>query len=210
MDAAELLEIVRRDLDPVTLAIVEGKLADANRLSIIRDAFMEGRDALAVKMIRDLDEYRVMRLLPISAELRHQTNGYTTGALGVEPGGSFQITSRPQMPFRPSHLLLSRQSAKQCTIHDIRVGTHSMFVQAGNVPGDIFAADIPAVREEVDEKGRTRVLDISARGGDLAIRIDIPLMQPGTDIAMVLTNTSDEHLPRFEGAWLGALHASYG
>jgi hypothetical protein len=102
----QVMAVVRKDLDPATVAIVEDLLHNGERLLVIRDAFLEERDALAVKMIRDLDPNRNMSLLPISVDLRNRPYSQPEG---VVTNQAFQITARPQRcPFRPRYLLLRR------------------------------------------------------------------------------------------------------
>jgi hypothetical protein len=51
----QTIAILQQKLDPSTLKVVRAALDDSDRLSVIRDAFLEGRDREAIQMIRDLD-----------------------------------------------------------------------------------------------------------------------------------------------------------
>lgn len=201
MDTAELLEIVRRDLDPTTLAIVEAKLADAGRLSIIRDAFMEGKDALAVKMIRDLDPCRDVEMLPLSAVFYQ----------GLQPGEVTQITARPQRcPFRPRQLWIARDVASRIAIHDIKIGNRSQFAQSGDVPGDVFAVDMPVIEPEYvpneDDPNRplTKLVELRVRGSDRMLTFHAEECQTAMDLVVVIANISDTPIHRFGAVILGA------
>ena len=214
----ELLQILARDLDPATLEIVRAKLYDAHRLSVIRDAFMEGKDALAVKMIRDLDDMRLMDLLPLCSDfvanprLRVMTGGYADPE-GLLPMQSAQISARPQIPFRGTNLVIERAHAERVMVNAVQIGNESQFVQAGDVPGEIFAVDVPlgelarAAEAELAPDGREVVwaMKLSARErGRLLIPFDMPETQVGMAITITITNMSDQPLPRFGAAMIGA------
>lgn len=214
----QVMAVVRKDLDPATAAIVEDLLHNGERLLVIRDAFMEERDALAVKMIRDLDPNRYMALLPISVDMRNQTY---SGAGGLMPGAACQITARPQRaPFRPRYLILSRETAEALDINDIRVGNRSQTEQAGDVPGEMFAVDMPegslAALDAMDTSHLTHggvpidptpiyTLTINAKAVErLPLPIDFEPVQLAMDLTVIATNISDKPLARFRGAFIGA------
>lgn len=212
---ARVMEIVRKDLDPQTLGIVEEMLRDGDRLAIIRDAFMEGKDAHAVKMIRDLDPMRRMELLPITCDLRGRDGGYggyRTGPMGVEPGASFQIIARPQREhFRPRYLILARETAMACDLCDIKVGNRSQFSQSGDIPGEMFAVDVPEAvldaadtAQEPDATSPIYTLHIGARAVErLPLPIDFEVVREMMDLTIIARNISDRPLARFRGAFIG-------
>ena len=196
VDVAKILEVVRRDLDPQTLAIVEQMIHDGHRLTVIRDAFMEEKDALAVKMIRDLDPMRQMEILPFSDH-----------AL-ILPTQSAQITSRPQRRlFRPRYLILAKATAMAIDVLDIKVGNRSQFSQSGAVPGEMFAVDAPeAAFEATPDAAEDTVytLRINVRGVErLPLPIDFEAVQMAMDLVVTVTNISDAPI-RFRGAFIGA------
>lgn len=196
VDIAKLLEVVRRDLDPQTLAIVEEMIHDGHRLTVIRDAFMEEKDALAVKMIRDLDPMRRMEILPFSSDNL------------IPPAMSAQITSRPQRSlFCPRYLILAKATAMAIDVLDIKVGNRSQFGQSGSVPGEIFAVDTPeaAFHSAPDaDEGVVYTLHINARGVErLPLPIDFEPVQTAMDLVVIVTNISDAPI-RFRGAFIGA------
>jgi hypothetical protein len=201
-DISKILEVVRRDLDPQTLAIVEELIHDGHRLTVIRDAFMEEKDALAVKMIRDLDPMRNMSLLPFSSTFREV----------IQPTRSFLIIGRPQRsPFRPRYLILARETAMSVDINDIKVGNRSQFEQTGDVPGEMFAVDVPegmleaAPVDPVTHTTPVYTLRINARGVErLPLPIDFETVQPSQDLVVVGTNITDKPLTNFRGAFIGA------
>jgi hypothetical protein len=213
----QVMAVVRKDLDPATVAIVEDLLHNGERLLVIRDAFLEERDALAVKMIRDLDPNRNMSLLPISVDLRNRPYSQPEG---VVTNQAFQITARPQRwPFRPRYLLLARETAEAIDINDIRVGNRSQTEQAGDVPGEMFAVDMPeaslAALDVMDtshyaasgmptDPTRIYTLTINAKALErLPLPIDFEPVQSGMQLVIMATNVSDKPLARFRGAFIG-------
>jgi hypothetical protein len=212
VNLADVLAVIRRDLDPATREIVEAMVYDAHRLTVIRDAFMEGRDALAVKMIRDLDPLRKMERLPLSADLRNRRDG---GPDGVYPGGSGRIIARPQTSvFRPRLLILARATAEAVDINDIQVGLRSQFAQAGDVPGEMFAIDMPEGTLDLldglavngpDGLDPIYTLHVNARGVErLLLPLDFEPAELAMDVSITFTNISERPLARFRGAFIGA------
>jgi hypothetical protein len=196
VDIHKILEVVRRDLDPQTLAIVEQMIHDGHRLTVIRDAFMEEKDALAVKMIRDLDPMRQMEILPFSSDNL------------IPPAMSAQITARPQRNlFRPRYLILAKATAMAIDVIDIRVGNRSQFGQSGSVPGEMFAVDAPEAAFHSApgaDEGIVYTLHINARGVErLPLPIDFETVQLSMDLVVVITNISDAPI-RFRGAFIGS------
>lgn len=183
----EVLDIIAMTVDETTLAIVRDALADSHRMTIIRDAFLAGRDHEAV----NLDPRGLYKLLPTSS-----------GAALIEPTMSAQITATPQTAFRATRLMVSRRS-RDFMIADIRVGTQYQFVQAGEVPADIFAGNLddlePALfGEMVDGLYTIRVPDHAIP------LMGLPISCPESDKAIVITVTNIGVQPAsFDAAWLG-------
>ncbi len=187
----EVLAIVRASLDPTTAALIADALGDADRLSVIRDLFLAGRDLEAVKELRDIDPVGIRRLLPVSASIQ------------ILPLQSAQITARPQMPFTATHLFVSRACAPVFMINDIVVGRRSQFVQAGDVPADMFAVDMPVISTDApDEHGFVTWSVSKIAETWMTPPMDLPEVMPGMDIMMVVTNVGDVPIS-FSGAWHG-------
>jgi hypothetical protein len=194
---AQVLEIVRAKLDGATAEIVRAALQDADRLTVIRDAFLEGRDALAVKMIRDLDPAAGVRaLLPTS-----------TGQNFVFHGGSALITARPQLPFTPLTLLVSRECARFFDINDVRIGMRSVFVQSGEVPADVFEVEAPVFNLEPNEHGFAMLNVAQGVNTMMPLRLDLGEVQPATDMVLIVTNNrgQDPEGMQFRAAWYGTV-----
>jgi hypothetical protein len=205
----DVLAVIRKDLDPATLAIVEEMIHDGHRLTVIRDAFAEEKDALAVKMIRDLDPMRKMELLPISCDLRNRQG---SGPEGVAPGGYGQIIARPQRgQFRPRYLVLAKATAEALDIADIHIGNRSQFLQSGEIPGEMFAVDVPeasldmlATAEGPNARDPVYTLHIGARAVErLPLPINFEIVGFTMDLVVTFANISDRPLARFRGAFVG-------
>ena len=189
----EVLAIVAKHLDAETLEIVRSALATDDRMLVIRDAFLEGRDHEAVHLIRELDPtVAFWHLLPCSANVP------------ILPTQSAQITARPQLgPFAPRYLLVSRNCGAQFMINDIRVGNRSEFLQAGDVPADVFMVDAPSLEALFNEEKGWFTVTIDRTGSALlGVRLDIAEVQASQDFQLIVTNISDQTLP-FSAAWLG-------
>jgi hypothetical protein len=195
----QVLAIVAKHLDDTTLEIVKSALASDERMAIIRDAFIEGRDHEAVHMIRELDPIGFRRLLPASA-----------GPTPIPAHTSAQIICHPQIaPFKVTHLLVSRTCAEFFNINDLRVGNRSQFVQSGDVPADLFEVDAPIIESSaLDdlEPGETITIKIDKIIGRLGLALDLESVEVAMDLVLVVTNIDDlPHL--FRAAWLGEIKA---
>lgn len=192
----QILQIVREKMDPATAEIIAAAFHDAHRLTVIRDAFMEEKDALAVKMIRDLDpnEQGFRRLLP----------AMSSGTL-IHPGQSAQITARPQCDkFTVISLLVARSCAEAFMINDLRVGNRSQQMQAGDVPAEIFAIDAPLIENlpEPDADGFITIKINKPASDRSLLELDFDLCLTAMDLVLIVTNTSST--PReFRAAWYG-------
>jgi hypothetical protein len=194
----QVLAIVSKHLDDTTLEIVKSALSSDERMLVIRDAFLQGRDYEAVHMIRDLDPIGLRYLLPVSARDP------------ISSRMSAQITCRPQMaPFQVTHLLVSRTCAEFFNVVDIKVGNRSQFVQSGDVPADLFEVDAPILESSaLDdlEPGEMITFKIGKSVGRLGLALDLELAQMSMDLVLTVTNIDD--LPHtFRAAWLGEIKA---
>ena len=197
---AAALALVKEHLGATAVRELEIKLEDADRIKVIRDAFIEGRDRDAVTLMRDLVKWGDLhegnfRFLPTSV-----------GIL-IQPGESAQITARPQgYAFSALALLVSEQS-RGFLINDIRVGNRSQFVQSGDIPADVLTP-IPAsldvrftTNTDEDEKRIEVVLraDVLSRA---IVPIDCDICLTSQDIVLVVTNPTVEPL-LWRAVWLG-------
>jgi hypothetical protein len=71
--------------------------------------------------------------------------GFDSGAL-IAGGTSLNITSRPQILFRPERLLVPSDIAGDFTIDDVKVGNKSQLVASGSIPARVFQEDAVGVR----------------------------------------------------------------
>jgi hypothetical protein len=196
MSRQEVLDIIRRKLDPASAAILESALADSDRMTVIRDAFLEGRDHDAVMLLRELDPIGIRTLIGISS----LDNLY--------PTQSAQIAIRPQLPFLGTRLLVSQACAAAFVIMEIRVGTRSMLPASGDLAADLFAVDaVPAeVEKLVDDpdNGLVTIKIAQSVESRIGIPIDMPLCMPGQQITLAITNISVTPI-QFRGALLGTV-----
>jgi hypothetical protein len=58
--------------------------------------------------------------------------------LAIPALGSQNVTSRPQLDFRPDRIVIPTAVATNFDVDDIRVGAKSQFIQAGSVPAEVF------------------------------------------------------------------------
>jgi hypothetical protein len=160
----QVLAIVSKHLDSATLEIVRSALAADERMAIIRDAFLEGRDHEAVHMIRELDPIGFRHLLPASTS-------------PIQPCQSAQITCRPQCApsFQVTHLLVSRTCAEFFNVNEIKVGNRSQFLQTGEVPADLFEVDAPVLDSptlDALEDGEMLTIKVDKVVGRLGLALD--------------------------------------
>jgi hypothetical protein len=196
----KVLSILRGKVDGETLAIVTSALDDSDRMKVIRDAFLEGRDHEAVALLRELDQNQIWTVLPICSGMQ------------ILPFQVAQITARPQLPFRGKRVVIARRS-RDFIVNDIRCGRNSMTVQSGDLAGDMFEADVPEGltmnpidREEAgDWDGPAFEVKINGKLVDrLGMPLDLPLCMPGNDITLTVTYDGLlESGERFFGCILG-------
>jgi hypothetical protein len=195
MSNQNVLDILRDKVDPTTLALVADAMRDGERLSVIRDMFLEGRDAEAVAAIRDLAPNGQYKLLPISA-----------GAVLVVPNQSAQITARSQVPFRATRLLIGRRS-RDFLVNDICLGNRSQLCQAGDIPADLFAGDFDSLESPIRGEFADGLWTIRVDRAVLpliGLPISFPEAQVGEEHRITVTyNGTEESGMPFEGALLG-------
>lgn len=205
---AAALALVKEHLGDKAVRELVIKLEDAERIKVIRDAFNEGRDRVAVTLMRDLVKWGDLhegqfKLLPTSASDL------------IQPGQSVQVTARPQgYAFSALALLVSDQS-RGFLINDIRVGNRSQFVQAGDIPADVLTP-IPAALEvlfatkpdETVEDAEKRIgerIEVALRSDVLSraiVPLDCDVCLTSQDMVVVATNVTSEPL-FWRAVWLG-------
>ena len=91
----------------------------------------------------------------------------------ILPTQSAQITARPQLSgFRAERLYISdggtKGGAADWVVNDIKIANLSQFIQSGDIPGDMFAADAidAAVSFDAVEQGGDVVLVVTYVGGN--------------------------------------------
>jgi hypothetical protein len=90
------------------------------------------------------------------------------------------ITSRPQVIFRPERIIVGATIAQFFAVRDFRVGKDSQFTAAGAVPADVFAPTSVGVRLKMDTA------------------------QPAMDVVFSVSNIDTVNPHRFLGAVIGS------
>ena len=139
---------------------------DTNTLFI----FMLALFASAVVVAALIVKRAVVTLRP--APQRRGILPMSTG-VPILPTQSAQITARPQLSgFRPERLYISdgctRGGAADWVVNDIKIANQSQFIQSGDIPGDMFAADAidAAVSFDAVEQGGDVVLVVTYIGSN--------------------------------------------
>jgi hypothetical protein len=128
--------------------------------------------------------------------------------MGLIPARStIQIVQRPQIHhFRGWKLFVQRPHASDFLIHDIRAGNRVTTAAAsGPIPADAFITNMDRLAEvqELFEKDGMFAMKVDKKGSELlGTEWCLPTVQPGTDICMVVENTSEINL-RFVSGMLG-------
>lgn len=195
---SDILDILTKHASPTAVELVRDALEDSARIDKIKKLFQEGNDAAAVMAIRDLSPEDIYKLLPLSSGVK------------IMPGESAKIAASPQIPWRPTRLLVGRQGAK-FMIDDIKIGTQSQTVQSGSIPAELFAGNFDeleaALTGQIDPEDG--MLTIRAKRSVLplvGLPIGCPSVPLGCKVILVVTNVSKEPA-EFTGAFLGL--ASY-
>lgn len=88
------------------------------------------------------------------------------GSATVALNASATFSANPQVPFRPSSLIISATAIAGLTVDDIKVGKNSQLVTSGAVPAAAFGADTTFKAMKFDTAG------------------------PGIDVSVDVTDTS--------------------
>lgn len=106
--------------DPLSRPLMSGAPA-AGRLELM------GAEAEAARrrlVMRDYTQERGL-LLPF-------------GSTAIPLNGTVAVTQNPQVPFRPSSIIIQATAIDELTVDDIRIGKNSQFVSAGAFPASAF------------------------------------------------------------------------
>ena len=183
--------MARRDdiEDPNWIAYAKACIA---RLETIRDAFLEGRDPEAVRMIRDEDPRGDRTVLGIES------------SDPMYPAEAALICARPQVPFRADRFCVDEAVAGDFVVNDIRLGNRSMFVQSSDVAGSIFSSRVKldALKPVLDAQGFWTIKINAPLEDLLGVAIDFPVCEVGQELLVQVTNVSTQNV-MFRGAFFG-------
>lgn len=94
--------------------------------------------------------------------------------------------ARPQVICRPRRLFIDRNRASDFVLEDIKVGTLSATACYGQIPCDIFAADLDRIEKKDMYEG---LIDFHS------IDLDMPVVQPGYVITLNIRNIGPSQRP---------------
>lgn len=182
---------------------------------VIRDAFLEGRDNEAMRIL-DSQEYRALKN---TEHVGRRTFVGINSHHPLTPRAVGTLIIRPQVQgFKVDRVVVSPSCAESFTVVDLRVGNRSQLIQSSEIAGNIlgispsldWVVTIPPDSPPafVDEHGRTIPsisVDITTQG-ELALGqpIDFDICETSQDLVIIVHNIDD--VPRmFRGAFLGQL-----
>lgn len=100
---------------------------------------------------------------------------------GIAASATAQVTSRPQVLFRPQRLVVASSTVQtNFLINDIRVGKDSQFVQAGSLEASVFAPNA------------------------VGVMLTFDTCQQGCDVTLVVQNTDGGNAHDFRATFFGA------
>jgi hypothetical protein len=115
-------------------------------------------------MAKRMENAQVVRQVP-HQKARKQSIGFVFDGLG--PGASIDITSRPQVLFRGTRLLIPSSIGQVVRVEDVKVGRTSQFAAIGAQPGIAYSELSTADNLQLDtcSPGMDVTLRITNRGG---------------------------------------------
>lgn len=108
------------------------------------------------------------------------------GPIPFPPGAEASVITRPQLPFKPEHLVLPEDVAQAFMLHDLKVGVRSQGVNCVSIPCDTFSLALHAKEE--------RLVDLT--------RWDCDAIMPGQELQLIVSNESGKIIS-FRGVFWG-------
>lgn len=209
MDEA-ILKILEEKLDSRQIAEIRLAIEDANRITVIRDAFLSGKDVEAISLIKHLD------LTKSLDEARKKIDSKANTVLGIRrtilgistmvpPGSTQVITVRPQRVFKVDRLAVSRLCSSYFIISSIRVGNQYQEVALSEIAADLLETSFDESSLIFNrEPGELIEVKIdSFVESRIGIPIDMDTCQTAQDLSMFVMNTDLENSRRFSALYLG-------
>lgn len=211
------LRILEKTLDSKALAAVRMAIADAERLKVIRDAFLTGRDVEAVELIRTLDltkalddaKKKISSAGPATLGVRRAFLGISSRF--IPAGASERVVVRPQIPFKADRFAVSRRCSEHFLISSIRVGNRAQDAAPSEIAADLMegAFDVPdLVFDNSDPSMPIEVRIDSLVQSQIGIAIDMDTCQTAMDLVLDVVNESSAQ-QRFFGLYLGVVPNDY-
>jgi hypothetical protein len=99
---------------------------------------------------------------------------------------TFNVVSRPQIPFKPVYLTIAPECAGMGTILDIKIGNRSQFIEATPYPMSIFSPQHWGSMDAMLEVMGQLSFDTAAIAQDITICVDVSLQKydPLTQVAL--------------------------
>jgi hypothetical protein len=118
----------------------------------------------SMAMAKRLENAQVVRQVP-HQKARKQSIGFVFD--GLAPGTSTDITSRPQVLFRGTRLLIPSSIGQNIRVEDVKVGRTSQFAAIGAQPGIAYSELSTADNLQLDtcSPGMDVTLRVTNRGG---------------------------------------------
>ena len=203
-----ILKMLEQTLDSKSLAKVREAIEDAARLTVIRDAFLNGRDVEAVTLIKQLDLTKAKRKINKNAApvlgMRRAILGISSSA-EISPGQNVTCVTRPQIPFKPDRFAVSRRCSSAFLIERFQVGNRAQDVANSTIPADMMEASFPELPYLFDSSEPGMPIEIridSFVEAQFGIPIDMDTCQVAQDLVVQVSN--DGPIPlRFYGLYLG-------
>jgi hypothetical protein len=175
---------------------------DPELMTLIRDAFLNGRDKEAIEILSTLNR---------KYEPRYHASFVAMNSNGVvSPNTTCVIAARPQVRrFRPMRFCIASSIAPDFTVGDLRVGNNSSFPMAMDVDGDFFSTRFDLLEGEDILKAT-----VSADGlfyeikvdkpviSRMGLAVDMPWCRLSQDLVCFVTNQCQSPR-RFRGLFIG-------
>lgn len=186
-------------IEDVTQEWLDDALATIERMRVIRDAFLEGRDVDAINLLRDEGE----------------THAGFVGIGGdrIRPSEVVTLRCNPQRPFRPMRFAVVeplQSAAFDFEIISITAGNNFIGgLDANPVHADHFLVNPATFTFAPDDSG---IMTIKFPEGQRVDRFGIglhsPRIMPGQDLRIVIRNRHPTLESQFQGIFVGAVSYS--
>ncbi len=112
---------------------------------------------------------------------REQVLGFDS-VTTIAAGATVNVTSRPQLTFRPDRLVVAGSIAASFLINDLKIGKNSQFLAGVSVPAEAFGQTAFGVRLKLDtaQVSQDVVLNVTNTSGG-ALRFNAVMIGPSVE-----------------------------